>query len=205
MKRSLMMLLMVLLTVELVAQSADQIIQSNLFDPARGATENSTEADGPVEEQLPKDIPILDGIVFIGDYQRAIFRFKDDGTRKLESSTVQIGDSFGGARLLELNPREALISFEGKRYSMTVDSKNDLDTGARTARASEKPARPEPERPAPTSRVTSVTSKPPVARKPQNPDVDKKNMRSTPFGWTKGKPAARPSSDKKKRKDRTPF
>lgn len=205
-----------LTTIAVMGQSADQIVQGNLFDPDRGAVED-VEETGPVEEELPRDIPVLDGIVTIGNYQRAIFRYQDTETRKLESNVVSLGDSFGGARLLEMSAEWVMISFQGSRYRLTVDSKHEMENSPSRNRRSAVAAntRPtnasrvvqrsgsDPKRATPTATKTSqpIRSKP-VVRPSNSGD---KSAHRTPFGWTKGKKPDSSKKSAKPRKQNTPF
>ncbi len=206
---------LILGTVGVLAQSADQIVQGNLFDPDRGAIEE-TEATGPVEDELPRDIPVLDGIVTIGDYQRAIFRYQDPETRKMESNAISLGDSFGGAKLLEMSTDWVMISFQGSRYRLTVDSKNEMENNPSRAHrgpvaANNRPTNNtpkvlsrkelQPRRAIPANtRASDSTKSTPVEQKA---NVGTRTAKRTPFGWTKGK---KPDKDSKKpSKPSTPF
>ncbi|NOZ13626.1 MAG: hypothetical protein GXO69_08285 [Acidobacteria bacterium] len=114
------------------AQQADTIIQKNLFDPQRGQVE-AADTSGPVEEELPKDIPILDGIITIGSYQRVIFRYRDEKSHKIVSGVFKKGDKFLSAKILQILPNEVTIAFMGKKYKMTVDSKDKMKNIPKTS------------------------------------------------------------------------
>jgi len=53
-----LLLLILLVSMPAISQTADEIIKKNLFDPQRGQVEPMNDTSGPVEEELPKDIPI---------------------------------------------------------------------------------------------------------------------------------------------------
>jgi len=191
-----------------IAQSADQIIQSNLFDPARGQADTTADdASAPVEDVLPSDIPVLDGIFVIGDYRRAIFRYKDETTKRMESATFQKGDAFGGARLVELTERKAQIVFLGKRYDLTVDSKHEMKNVPRmnnpvTAEVAPKAAIPAPVNRTPARPVNRKITSPTKNTSP--PKANTGSARRTPFGWTKGKKTTEKDAGHNRKKD-TPF
>ena len=199
--------LVLLVSMPVVAQTADSIIKKNLFDPKRGQAEALDDTTGPVEEVLPKDIPILDGIVTIGNYQRAIFRYKDDKSHKMVSGSFKKGDNCRTAKILQILPNEVTIAFAGKRYKMTVDSKNKMKNVPKTSgshgggrsRAAASRAR--------TSQVVERKAPPrpkaAAARTPSRPrgTVSRNSAASTPFGSSG---ASRTKKKPKSRKN-TPF
>ena len=217
MKRLGICIIFVISWFGLMAQSADQIIQSNLFDPARGQLDTAQDDENaPVEEVLPSDIPVLDGIVVIGDYRRAIFRYKDETTKRMESSVFKKGDEFGGARLLDLTEREAQIVFMGNRYNLTVDSKHEMKnvprtSGAVPAQMAQQPSKPADtvveRKPEPANRAAARPVNRKIAspkRRPVNPKANTGASKRTPFGWTKGKKSTGKDASHNRKKD-TPF
>ncbi len=201
--------LLLLISMPAVTQTADSIIKKNLFDPQRGQEEPVDEASGPVEEVLPKDIPILDGIVTIGNYQRVIFRYKDGKSHKMVSGVFKKGDKCTTARILQILPDEVTIAFAGKKYKMTVDSKNKMKNVPRTS-ASHRGgmARTAASRSRASSRVverkTTAPRRSPAVRTPprRSGAVARSGGASTPFGSSRG--ASRTKKRPKSRK-KTPF
>lgn len=197
--------LILLISMPAVAQTADSLIKKNLFDPKRGQAEAVDDTTGPVEEVLPKDIPILDGIITIGSYQRVIFRYKDDKSHKMISGAFKKGDHCSTAKILQILPGEVTIAFAGKRYKMTVDSKDKMKNipktsahhGGGTARAAASRARTSKvvERKAP-SRTKAAAARRPSRR---TGTAVRSGGVSTPFGSsgssrTKKKPKSRKST-----------
>lgn len=192
-----------------VSQTADKIIQKNLFDPQRGQVESSEDPSGPVEEELPKDIPILDGIVTIGDYQRVIFRYKDDKTHKMVSGVFKKGDMCSSAKILQVKGEEVTIAFAGKKYKMTVDSKDKLKNvpktsqshGGGVARSATRRTKASQQI---VERKTTAPRRSPAVRTPPRrggPAV-RRGSASTPFGSSRG--ASRTKRHPISRK-KTPF
>jgi len=200
-------MLILLFSTAAFAQQADSIIKKNLFDPQRGQAE-PVDASGPVEEVLPKDIPILDGIISIGNYQRVIFRYKDDKSRKIVSGAFKKGDAFTGAKILQILPNEVTIAFGGKKYRMTVDSKDKMknvpktsashggmhravSSGARTSKIVER-------------KMAAPRRRPAVRTPPRRSGTAvRSGGASTPFGPSRG--ASRTKKRPKKSRKTTPF
>ncbi len=200
--------------LQIHAQTVDVIIDSNLFDPNRGVN-MSEQAVQAQEETLPRDLPLLDGIVVIGDYKRAIFRYKNEETRKLENKIVRIGEDVGDARLTEIRQKEVSIVFQGTQYKLTVDSKErdkDAPGGQSQTTVSRNPSASGPEvihrniavpqqkaTLVPTGRNSNVP-----ANRPKNSSIGNSGGR-TPFGTRRPVNSNKKANEKKKNQKRSPF
>ncbi|PJB78432.1 MAG: hypothetical protein CO090_06835 [Acidobacteria bacterium CG_4_9_14_3_um_filter_49_7] len=207
MKTINLLLLILLVSLPVVSQTADEIIKKNLFDPQRGQAETVEDASEPVEEALPKDIPILDGIVTIGSYQRAIFRYRDENSHKVISGSFKTGDNCTTAKIVQILPEEVTIVFEGKKYKMNVDSKNKMKNvpktsgayGGGVARAEASHAGPQ----VVERKVTAPRRNPAVRRQPEKSGAVRRGGASTPFGSSRA--AGKAKKEPKKARKSTPF
>jgi hypothetical protein len=210
MKTINLLLLILFVSIPAISQTADEIIKKNLFDPRRGQAETVEDTSEPVEESLPKDIPILDGIVTIGNYQRAIFRYRDEKSHKVVSGSFKTGDNCTTAKIVQILPEEVTIVFDGKKYKMTVDSKDKMRNvpktrsahGGGVARAASHAGPQVVER-----KVTAPRRNPAVQRQPGNSGAVRRGGASTPFGSSRAAGTAKKASKKRLKKARksTPF
>lgn len=114
--------------LNIYCQNTNIIVKKNIFDPKRGSVEKQeTENDEVVKEELPRNIPMLDGIIFLDKYKKAIFRYKDEKTRKLVSTNVFEGAKVGDAVVKKIEKEYVIVFFDGKSYKMNVDSKYDME------------------------------------------------------------------------------
>lgn len=177
------------------AQDVDVIIKKNIFDPKRGTEEKVENTDTEiVKEELPKDMPILDGIMTVGKYKKAIFRYKDDKTRKLVSINVSEGEKVGDATVKEISKDFVIVYFNGKSYKVNVDSKYDLGNSPKHSGTNYTSA------PSSVAVTETKTKSQPTGRtvkpvKPSSKEKAKGKGQSTPFGTAK-----KSSTDKPKRK-----
>ncbi len=196
-----LILVIFLFPISAFSQQADSIIQKNLFDPQRGQVEVADDTSGPVEEELPKDIPILDGIITIGTYQRVIFRYRDEKSHKIVSGVFKKGDKFLSAKIVQVLPNEVTIVFMGKKYKMTVDSKDKMKNVPKTSTFhGGRLPRPGTRRTSPdvVSRKVSPPARTRTSRR--RSAITSKHNSSTPFGSGGSRSGKRSKSHKS-----TPF
>ncbi len=106
------------------SQNIDLIKKANLFDENRGyVEENAEEVDTEKEIKLPSKMPVLDGIVIIKGYKRAIFTYYDNKKKRKVSAYHSPGDKFAGASLKEITPEYVLLVYDGKKYKLYPDTK----------------------------------------------------------------------------------
>ncbi len=194
-----------LLSVPVLSQAVDTIVQKNLFDPQRGQVDVTDDVSGPVEKELPKDIPILDGIITIGSYQRVIFRYRDGKTHKLVSGVFKKGDQCADAKIIRVTENEVTIVYMNRKYKMTVDSKDKLKNVPKTSGFHHAGTRSTPR--SATAKIVerktiSPRRKTPVMRSPRRPTgVSRQGGASTPFGGGGSRARKRPRPSRKT----TPF
>jgi len=199
-KKTLFILFILCFVNIVFAQSVDSIVKKNIFDPKRGVDKKTETEDAElVKEELPKDMPILDGIIVVGKYKKAIFRFRETKTRKMLSTNVKEGENVGEATVKKISTNSVIIVFQGKAYEVTVDSKYEMANIPKKAGRSGNITR-TPNRAQTPSKRTSKTkgrSVKPVRKS----TVSKKSSRkmSTPFG------TARSSSKSGTKRKNHPF
>lgn len=77
----------------------DTILSKNPFDPDRGAQPEVEE----VEEEpqiVPRDLPVLDGTIIIGEYHAAIFSYREEG--RPVSKAVTLNESIQGYTVVKV-------------------------------------------------------------------------------------------------------
>ncbi len=118
------MLISVLFTMQCFSQNVDLIKKANLFEQDRGYVEKSgEEVDTEKVVDLPKNMPVLDGIIVIKDYKRAIFTYYDKDKRKRVSVYHSSGEKFCDAVLKKITPDYVLLYYGGKEYKLYPDTK----------------------------------------------------------------------------------
>ncbi len=130
MKKILLISITLLFFTAAFTQNVDIIIKKNIFDPKRGVEKqqhDNKDYEEVEKENLPKELPWLDGIITVGKYKKAIFRYKDEKSRKFVPGTFKEGDVVGGAKIKKITAKEVLVIFEGKAYKLNVDSKYNMD------------------------------------------------------------------------------
>ncbi len=127
MKKNILPLLFVIWGVWGFCQNVDLIKRANLFDQNRGYVEEEEatgeEIDTEKEIKLPSGMPVLDGIVVIGNYKKAIFTYHSKEKKKKVSEYHGVGDKFGEAVLKEITPEYVVLLFDGKKYKLYPDTK----------------------------------------------------------------------------------
>ena len=102
----------------------DLIKKANLFEQDRGYVEKSgEEVDTEKVVDLPKNMPVLDGIIVIKDYKKAIFTYYDKDKRKRVSAYHSLGEKFCDAVLKKITPDYVLLYYGGKEYKLYPDTK----------------------------------------------------------------------------------
>ncbi|BBB32972.1 hypothetical protein TTHT_1464 [Thermotomaculum hydrothermale] len=116
--------LLIIFSFQAYSQNVDLIKKGNLFDPDRGYTEEAgEEVDTEKEVKLPSNIPVLDGIVVINDYKKAIFTYYDKEKKRKISKYHSVGEKFADASLKEITPDYVILVFDGKQYKLYPDTK----------------------------------------------------------------------------------
>ncbi len=122
--RFLIVLMSMCFVFNTFAQNIDFIKKANLFDENRGYIEESgEEVDTEKEVKLPVNMPVLDGIIIIKDYKKAIFTYYDKEKKKKVSAYHSVGDKFANAILKELTSEYVVLLFDGKKYKLYPDTK----------------------------------------------------------------------------------
>lgn len=137
MKRLMLFVVLLNFASFVFAQKTDVIVKKNIFDPKRGEVEKTEEESGEItKEELPKDMPILDGIMTVGKYKKAIFRYREKRTRKFVSTNVSEGDEVEDAKIKKIEKDYVIVFFGGKSYKLNVDSKYDSENSPKKFRGS---------------------------------------------------------------------
>ena len=122
--RFLVAFIMLQFVINGFGQNVDLIKKANLFDENRGYTEETgEEIDTEKEIKLPANMPVLDGIVVIGNYKRAIFTYYDKDKKRKVSAYHSPGEKFADASLKEVTPDYVILVYGGKQYKLYPDTK----------------------------------------------------------------------------------
>ena len=117
-------LISVLFAMQCFSQNVDLIKKANLFEQDRGYVEKSgEEVDTEKVVDLPKNMPVLDGIIVIKDYKKAIFTYYDKDKRKRVSAYHSSGEKFCDAVLKKITPDYVVLYYGGKEYKLYPDTK----------------------------------------------------------------------------------